>query len=53
MAGVNRGLNTMETEHNFELNGEAVRGSLLIAVMIHVIAASTLDYHSEVDTISH
>ena len=30
-----------------------VRGSLLIAVMIHVIAASTLDYHSEVDTIGH
>jgi len=30
-----------------------VRGSLLIAVMIHVIQASTLDYHSEVDTISH
>jgi len=32
---------------------DAVRGSLLIAVMIHVIQASTLDYHSEVDTISH
>ena len=31
-----------------------VRGSLLIAVIIHVIQiASTRDYHSEVDTISH
>jgi hypothetical protein len=31
-----------------------VRGSLLIAVMIHVDrTASTRDYHSEVDTISH
>jgi len=29
-----------------------VRGSLLIAVMIHVIQiASTRDYHSEVDTL--
>jgi hypothetical protein len=31
-----------------------VRGSLLTAVMIHVIQiVSTRDYHSEVDTISH
>jgi hypothetical protein len=31
-----------------------VRGSLLIAVMIHVIqTASTRDYNSEVDTFSH
>jgi hypothetical protein len=30
-----------------------VRGSPLIAVMIHVIPASTRDYHSEVDTIGH
>ena len=34
-------------------NFSCVRGSLLIAVMIHVILASTLDYHSEVDTIGH
>jgi len=33
--------------------GPGVRGSLLTAVMIHVLQAITLDYHSEVDTISH
>ena len=31
----------------------SVRGSPLIAVMIHVTEASTRDYHLEVDTISH
>ena len=35
------------------LKAPAVRGSPQIAVMIHVIQASTLDYHSEVDIISH
>jgi len=31
----------------------SVRGSPLIAVMIHVISAITRDYHLEVDTIGH
>jgi len=35
------------------LPNRIVRGSPLIAVMIHVIQASTHDYHSEVDTIGH
>jgi len=33
--------------------GSFVRGSPLIAVLIHVSEASTRDYHSEVGTIGH
>jgi len=40
-------------EQNCGGEDRSVRGSPLIAVMIHVTEASTLDYHSEVDTISH
>jgi hypothetical protein len=47
---------TIESEsclHGVREHMPAVRGSPLTAVMIHVISASTSDYHSEVDTIGH
>jgi len=47
------GVDTMCSEGVDTMLTQTVRGFPLIAVMIHVIAASTLDYHSEVDTIGH
>jgi len=55
-------LNMFQLTHRWVLEGlgdrtlkfsVSVRGSPLIAVMIHVIQASTHDYHLEVDTIGH